>query len=392
MYCNRVLTTMEFTMKWFLFLIGLALVVSCAETNRELTSDGSAERLEALNTVAMDLAADPSWLTPKTLEQLKSGPVRLLEVLAKNSGNLSPWTDEEVMIELYANSIVLGLAKSPVVASYYVGLDPDVFHFPENVDEEAGGLPVLDMPAYHFENDSVFETTVQLDPENPTDNVIFFVSLMPAPSGRLAKSNTIPGTYMALRQITLKHKHDESAEEFEVYFSSGPDPIINYINGTTTHVFNGQTWNDAAGNSRTYMDINNLATYATVDGQEIALVRVDNLAVSSVRMVAIEADWNSGSYVMGRYNRNQQAGTTSTIATDYYDMASNTRMLQENTAYRVDLQTSLNDDRYQLGGIKSINWDNLDFLTGHGAQYINTATAIGGPLIHMDWVIAKKVY
>ncbi len=376
-----------------LSLVSFMSLTSCADQFGDNQTDNSAVQIkEKLNDVAQSLAADRTWLDAKTLEALKNGPVKVSQTMAKNTGS-GFFENEEVAIELYSNSMVDAFSKSLGSAPYYVGLDPDVFHFPENIDEEASGLPVLDIPAFYFNGESVEETTVQLDPDNATNSVIFFVTTLPTQPGSMAKTTVTPGTYYCFRQITLKHRQDESNEEFELYFSSGPDPLINYINGTTTHIFNGWTWNDAAGNSRTYPDVNVKATYSTLDNQEIALVRVDNMqAGSSVRMVAIEADWATGDYYMGHYNRDQQAGSISNYLTDYYDMADNTRKLQENTAYYVDYRHILNDDRYTLGGVKSINSDNLDTRTSGGTQWMQTVNAFGGPLVHMDWVMAQKTY
>ena len=117
----------------------------------------------------------------------------------------------------------------------------------------------------------------------------------------------------------------------------------------------------------------------------------------SVRMVAIEADWTPGypyfeDYVQGTYSRQEQAGTTNAILTDYYDMTDNTKKPQENTAYYIALQASLNDDRYQLGGIKSINARTLSVRTASGTTWMRTVNAIGGALSHMDWTIAQRTH
>ncbi|MCK6543946.1 hypothetical protein L6Q79_14830 [bacterium] len=108
------------------------------------------------------------------------------------------------------------------------------------------------------------------------------------------------------------------------------------------------------------------------------------------------ADWSSGDYIedniAGKYNRDQQAGTISTLATDYYDMTDNTKKLQENSAYYVQERRSLNDDRYEKGAIKSINLRTLNARTDNGAIFIQTVNANGGALQHMDWTIKMITY
>lgn len=379
-------------MKKFPLLMVFVMIASC--TDHQQMDNASLEDVEireTLNEMAQTLASDPSWIDQTLIEKLKKGAVKSADLPSSIKLSKSNGFVQDIEIEMYDNSNVKSLSKSLGTTPYYVGLDPDVYNFSPSIQEELTGLPVMDMPVFYFDGQSVSETTVQLDPDKQTDKLIFFIKSTSLEPHTLSKSMQIAGTFFACRSIKVKVKQDESDEEFEVYFSNGSHPINSYFNGTTDHVFNGNTREDAAGNSRYYMDVNDKNLwYPTSDGQEISLIRVDNLT-DSVRMVAIEADWSSGNYVQGRYNRNQQVGTTSEILTDYYDMTDNTKKLQENSAYYVDLKTSLNDDRYQKGVIKSINARTLYARTNNGEHYIETANADGGALTDVDWIIKQIV-
>ncbi len=381
--------------KLFVWLGFVFFTISCSEKNTETSIETDRASRTGLEEVAKGLVQDPSWVTAENLAMLKNGSVRLSEITANRSLSKVSANGKPVEIELYHNSKIDGLAKKFDEGSYYVSLDPDVFHFGQETEEEIDGLPVLEIPAYYMNEGTLTETTVTLDPNNSTENLIFFVNYAYDNNVALGKTNIVPGVYFGFRAVNLKYKSDESYEEFEVYFSDGSDPINSYFNGTTNHIFNGMTRPDAGGASRYYPDVNSKLTYTTLKDQEIALVRVDNLT-DSVRMVAIEADWSSGDYIedniAGKYNRDQQAGTISTLATDYYDMTDNTKKLQENSAYYVQEQRSLNDDRYEKGAIKSINLRTLNARTDNGAIFIQTVNANGGALQHMDWTIKMITY
>lgn len=379
-------------MKKFLVFAGLLLLASCTEKSNETVKESNQATRENLNELAKALIEDQSWAESETLNRLKDGPVKLSEVSATPALSKATSNLHQVEIELYSNSTLDILSKKSGSSSFYIGLDPDVFHFAQEYDEEQNGLPVQEIPAFYLENGMVTETTVTLDPNNPSDKTIFFINHTSNNQPTLGKSSVTAGVYLGYRAVKLKYKSDQSAEEFEVYFSNGSNPTINYFNGTTNHIFNGRTFNDAGGASRTYPDVNNKSEYPTQDGQEIALVRVDNLT-DSVRMVALEADWESGAYEMGIYNRyDQDAGTTNTLATDYYDMTDSTKKPNELSAYYVQEQGDLNDDRYEKGAIKSINLRTLNVQTNFGASYIQTVNAIGGALSHMDWTLKKLTY
>jgi hypothetical protein len=271
---------------------------------------------------------------------------------------------------------------------YYVGLDPDVYNFPEGVEEEETGLPIMDEPAFYYDGNVVSETIVKLDPNNPTDKVIFFIKESAHQQNDLAKSNTpLPGTYMAFKEIKLKNKEDESNEEFEIYFSAD-DPNSTHITGTTTHIFDGGLHLDVAGVERTYLDVNKIDTYTASSGNEIALVKVDNL-VTTLRMVAIEADQSNHTYVPGKYNRTEDPNTVVYTSTDFYDMADPTAIVTQNQGYIVNEYNSVNDDRYQHGGIRNISLTTLNARTFNGTTSFNT---VGVGLTDMDWKMIRLTY
>ncbi|MCK6541290.1 hypothetical protein L6Q79_01255 [bacterium] len=383
------------TSKWKIVPICLFMVwtMACQEKANEdkgaqYDNDVSLTR-EALNEIASILAADPSWITQETITKLSKSSIRLNELPSSSVLSKTSHYNFPVEIELYSKSQANVMAKGATSTTYYVGLDPDVYHFPEDVQEEETGLPVIEEPAFYYDGNSITETTITIDPKNPTNETIFFIKESNDDQINLAKSASTPiaGTYMAFKKIDLKNKEDASEEEFEVYFSYN-DPNSTTIASTTTHIFDGGNHLDAAGVYRYYLDINDKEAYEVDPNEEIALVRVDNLS-TSLRMVAIEADQSNHTYVQGKYNRTEGANAVVYTQTDFYDMADPTSMVTQNQGYKVDVYNSVNDDRYQHGGIRNISEANLAQRTNDGESSFNT---VGVGLTDMDWWMIQLVY
>lgn len=383
------------TAKWKIVPICLFMVwtMACQEKANEdkgaqYDNDVSLTR-EALNEIASILAADPSWITQETITKLSKSSIRLNELPSSSVLSKTSHYNFPVEIELYSKSQANVMAKGATSTTYYVGLDPDVYHFPEDVQEEETGLPVIEEPAFYYDGNSITETTITIDPKNPTNETIFFIKESNDDQINLAKSASTPiaGTYMAFKQINLKNKEDESNEEFEIYFSAN-DPYSTNITGATIHIFDGGSHVDASGTNRSYVDINSKTTYSVTSGQEVALCRVDNLS-TTLRMVAIEADQSNHTYVPGRYNRTEGANAVVYTQTDFYDMADPTSIVTQDQGYTVYEYNSVNDDRYQHGGIRNISQQNLSARTFGGTTSFNTEN-VG--LTDMDWWMIQLVY
>ena len=140
------------TKKWFFVMVSwmLILAVSCVDK----MSDEEQIKLQAsrktINEIAQALAADPSWIDAETIENLKRGPVKAEEITASPALAKAISSGKYVEIELYHNSNTNVLAKGLGASSYYVGLDPDTYHFPKDVEEEITGIPTIEMPAYYL--------------------------------------------------------------------------------------------------------------------------------------------------------------------------------------------------------------------------------------------------
>ena len=327
------------------------------------------ESMPVLDKIAYDLASDRSWMSENIVQKLENDRFNIPVIkdtqteLSKNGES----TEYVVVVERDERHSP-ALSKSLNGGAYRVALDPDQFYFPINIEEEnLDKMPVIEIPTYYYDGtgSNPVAETISFSPDVLLNEPIYFVTLKEKTGESLSKTAVTPGTYVSYVGSYLRRKTDAGNEEFQMMFSDGPH-VINepFTNTDLFRMFNGNSYADAAGQTRTYPDINNIAWYAAQ--QTITLRRISgNDVPTAFRFIGIEDDSYEGQY-------NRADGTSSTVAISYYDMADGILKPDLNSKFIYPLKIGEPDDRYQSSGVMSVNLTNLSNRLS-GGPFINTS-------------------
>lgn len=384
-----------------LLCAAIAWLMACNDGQDMSDFPRQIQNVQSVEALAKDLAADHSWLTPEVVSILELRAVKLSEIPSIKSSVASRLekisfngVDYEVIVE---RQPVKGQRLSKTLdasSAYRVAMDPDRYYFPTDIEEEdIAELPPITFPTYYYDGSlsNPVEEDITLDIHTVLSEPLFLVTMREIidDPNSLGKGMANPGIYFAFASLTLRKKCDESAEEFEMFFSDGGSETLDPFRSTSTWNFDGNQKPDAAGVNFRFPDVNTLDIYTR---DSIALRRIDGAgAPLAWRIVAIEDD-NVGIKHM-RIDYNQPPGNTINYKEiTYYDMADNLIKANVTTKFNLWGYSTSNDDRYTASGVKNINLTNLDAQL-HGNTYLDTDNNDSGVgLADINWRFRKLTY
>lgn len=401
---------LESAMKTYrLLVMFFVLFAACQDgADRVIIPSAQTQGLKLkLEEIAVDLASDPSWLDQNALISLTKGQLSLSDISNPRLSKINSTTNSyEILIEIFDKT--RNKLESLVTqgnGAYRVTIDPDEFLIPnelEELRETVDVFPDHEIPTYYhdslseeplLENITIGENAIYTEP-------IFFVTIVKKESS-LAKVSGNPstpqsGTYLAFIGAYLKADTDDGGEEFELYLSNGPDPTNDPFLPTTDHIFNGLLpRNDASGRPRLYPNIEPTGSMQeALDTISIAMLSGNG----QFRLTPIESDgFNGGVPTDGYFNRDDvNAGGTSTLSIDYYQMNLSSDQIQINQSSKYTVSQRINtnnDDRYRHAGIRNINLTNLiNRMGGSGKMETDDATGSIDELADINWRLGMKIY
>lgn len=389
---------MDLNMKLkFLFCTVYVLAFSgCDVDSRQVISGKPVltqkETVTELNELARQLATDRSWVDANSIAILHKTALKLNS--GTHIGSLYRLDDDgvtrEYLITLETNGKngIFTLGKVLDGNPYRIALDPDQFYLPKDPDEELWtSRPVLEIPSFLYiaGSEPVYETILHgpgVTPEEP----IFFITLRENYVSPSEKRAIIAGTYITYRGLDLRYDTDNNNEEFEAYLAIGSDPMNSPFLSSTTHMFDGEGKQDAAGESKTYPDIDYIESGNEWDVDSIDAICLRLLDGNIFRLTAIEDD-----QIVGKFVRPSAANSLNKFKIDYYDMADGRVTLNIESNFTVHQYNSDADDRLPSAGVTGINEYNLSQRIGN-RPFMQTDEYTGQyHLTSLNWKLGKKV-
>lgn len=190
-------------------------------------------------------------------------------------------------------------------------------------------------------SDAIEKMHTVLTEENVDGDLIVLTlkEITPVPGSKISSS---PGTYLVLDALQIKNDTDSgSAEEIEIFVMGYQSSL--YYSSVTNHKFDGEDHIDAAGDLKTYPDINTV-TGNYVDCNDIAILRLTD--DFEQRMIVVESDYGDG----------KMAHDENTAYDDYYrcfvniyswdvtDINGNTLQQNQTRLFRLCYENEENND------------------------------------------------
>jgi hypothetical protein len=168
----------------------------------------------------------------------------------------------------------------------------------------------------------------------------------------ILKSASSPGTYLILDAIQIKEDNDSgSAEEIEIFVMGYQSSF--YYSSVTNHKFDGAAHIDAAGDLKTYENLDVSLDY--VDCNDVAILRLTD--DFEQRMIVVESDYGDGKMAHDENSAYDDYYTyfVNIYSWDVTDVNSNSLQANQTRYFRLCYENEeQNDDVLELSEVRGL--------------------------------------